>query len=161
MHEFFYKWLDNGTFAVMEYHGDEKNVIIPDTYCGAPVSLLFDKLFAGHTEIESVNIPDTVTDIGEFLFEGCENLRHIKLPDALESIWPYAFTRSGIEEITIPEKVVSLPPCTFMDCKNLKTLNCNINLKKIYAWALGGCESLTEFNHENTVQIDPKAFERR
>ena len=68
MQEFQYKMLEDETFAVTGYSGEEKEVVIPDTHWGKPVTVLFDSLFSGHAEIESIQIPDTVTDIGEFLF---------------------------------------------------------------------------------------------
>ena len=40
-------------------------------------------LFAGCKKLTSVTIPDTVTDMGEFVFEGCYNLKHIKLSSEL------------------------------------------------------------------------------
>ena len=160
MQEFMYKMCDDGSYAVMSYNGDEENVIIPSVYGEAPITVLFDKLFMGHKEIKSIKIPDTVTDIGEFAFEGCENLHHVYLPEELENIWPYAFCRSSIEEITIPHKIISIAPCTFMDCKELKRIDLPAGLKKIRAWAFGGCISLTEINHEPGVQFDPQTFMR-
>ena len=80
MQEFSFKVMEDETFAVTGYTGDEKEVVIPDTHWGKPVTVLFDGLFSGHAEIERVRIPDTVTDIGEFVFDGCRNLRQISLP---------------------------------------------------------------------------------
>ena len=68
MQEFQYKMLEDETFAVTGYSGEEKEVVIPDTHWGKSVTVLFDSLFSGHAEIESIQIPDTVTDIGEFFF---------------------------------------------------------------------------------------------
>ena len=70
MQEFQYKMLEDETFAVTGYSGEEKEVVIPDTHWGKPVTVLFDSLFSGHAEIESIQIPDTVTDIGEFVLTG-------------------------------------------------------------------------------------------
>ena len=120
MQKFIYRPNDNGTYAVVGYQGDEANVRIPDTYGGGIITIVGDKLFSGHAEIESVSIPDTVTDMGEFVFDGCVNLRCIDLPADLECLWGYTFVRCGIEEITLPDKLVTLPPFAFKDCKKLK-----------------------------------------
>ena len=124
MQEFIYRPNDNGTYAVVGYQGDEANVRIPDTYGGGIITIVGDKLFSGHAEIESVSIPDTVTDMGEFVFDGCVNLRCIDLPADLECLWGYTFVRCGIEEITLPDKLVTLPPFAFKDCKNLRKITC-------------------------------------
>lgn len=158
MQEFYYKMLDDETFAVMSYEGDEAEVVIPEIYNGKPITLLNDNLFTGHTEITSVSIPDSVTDIGGFVFDGCENLHQVKLPKELRNLWQYAFVRSSIEEITLPEHMQRIVSFTFKDCKNLKKVVCNPELKKINAWAFSGCQKLTEFEHAPETEISPDAF---
>ena len=125
------------------------------------MTVLFYSLFSGHAEIESVQIPDTVTDIGEFVFDGCENFRLIRLPAGLEHIWPDAFARCGIEEIVIPEKIHSIAPFTFKDCRNLKKIIAGPNLKTVYGYAFGGCDSLAEFFFAPGTNLSPLAFESK
>ena len=158
MQEFMYKMIEDGTYCVSGYRGDEANVIIPDSN---GVTMLFDKLFKDHQEITSVHIPDTVTDIGEFVFDGCRNLRHIELPSQLTCLWGYTFARCGIEEIILPDKLTTLPPFAFKDCKNLKKVVCGSGMKKIYSWVFGGCDRLVELVHGPDVEISPHAFETK
>lgn len=161
MQDFIFKLADNDTYCVQSYTGDEAEVFIPEIYCGRPVTILLDGVFSGHEEITSVHIPDTVTQLGGFLFDGCVNLHHIKLPALLEDMWGYAFVRSGIEEIILPEHVHSIVPFTFKDCKELKTVICNDGLKKIYSWAFSGCSKLKDLQHGPDVEISPQAFEEK
>ena len=158
MQELMYKMIEDGTYCVSAYRGDEANVIIPDSN---GVTILFDKLFMGHQEITSVHIPDTVTDIGEFVFDGCTNLRYIELPSQLTCLWGYTFARCGIEEIILPDKLTTLPPFAFKDCKNLKKVVCGSGMKKIYSWVFGGCDQLVELVHGTNVEISPNAFETK
>ncbi len=155
MQEFLYKQMEDYTYCVTRYKGDEAEVVIPNN---RKVTALFDKLFAGHREITSVHIPETVTDLGEFLFDGCENLRSIELPSALSCLWGYTFCRSGIEEIVLPDKLTSLPPFAFKDCKNLKRVVCGKGMKKIHAWVFSGCEQLKEVVCGPNVEISPEAY---
>ncbi len=158
MQEFTYQLIENNTFCVAGYKGDEAHVVIPESVNGAPVTVLFDKLFRGHSEIESVKIPDTVTDLGEFVFDGCVNLRHLELPAELAFLWGNSFARCGIEEITLPDKLTALPPFAFKECKNLKKVVCGAGMKKIHAWAFSGCGALCEVVHGPNVEISPEAF---
>ncbi len=158
MQDFFYKPIENGANCIVGYQGDEADVVIPDN---RNVTVLFDNLFAGHKEITSVHIPDTVTDLGEFLFDGCENLRHIDLPSGLTSLWGYTFCRSGLEEIVLPDKLRSLPPFAFKDCKNLKRVVCGKGMKKIHAWVFGGCDRLEEVVFGPDVDISPEAYDTK
>lgn len=159
MQEFRFDLVDDGTFCLSRYTGNEAHVVIPETNCGGRITILFDRLFRGHTELESVKIPDTVTDMGEFMFEGCEKLRHIELSSHLEHLWGYTFFSCGIEEIILPDKLMSIPPFAFKDCKNLKRVVCGKGLWKVHSWAFGGCDQLTEFIHGDNVIISPQAFE--
>ena len=158
MQQFFYRFLEDGTYCVTEYQGDEADVIIPDTYCSKPVTVLFDRLFKGHTEITSVKIPDTITDIGSFVFDGCTSLKHIELPPSLINMWDSAFARSSIEEIVLPDKITSIVPFTFKDCKELKRVVCNPGLKKIHAWAFHGCSNLKDFQCSEDTVVSEDAF---
>ncbi len=158
MQEFSYQIIENGTYCVTGYQGDEAHVVVPERVNGAPVTVLFDKLFRGHPEIETIKIPDTVTDLGEFVFDGCEKLRHIDLPSGLICLWGNTFARCGIEEIVLPDTLAVLPPFAFKECKNLRKVVCGTGMKKIHAWAFGGCEKLTEVVHDPSVEISSEAF---
>ena len=140
-----------------------------DVYLGktfesqAEFDQFFDKLFRGHKEITSVRIPDTVTDMGEFLFDGCENLRHLELPAQLRVLWGYTFARCGIEEAYLPEGLRRLPPFAFKDCKNLRKVVCGAGMEKIHAWAFSGCDQLSE---EGLIcgpgtEVSPQAFDTK
>ena len=90
MQEFYYRRVEDGTFCLTGYEGDEADVVIPDDKV---FTILSDKIFRGHTEIRSVRIPDSVTDLGEFLFDGCLNLHSLKLPKELK--------RTGQQEVEL------------------------------------------------------------
>lgn len=158
MQELQYKLVDDGTFCVSAYTGDESVVEIPASVDGVPVTILADGLFQGHAELTELRLPDGITDFGEFLFDGCVNLRHLKLPARLSRLWGYSFVRCGLEELVLPEGLRSIPPFCFKDCKALKKLVCGAGLQKVHAWAFAGCDQLTEFLHGSQVEVDPQAF---
>ncbi len=159
MGSFDHKLMEDGSFCIVSYSGHDAEVVIPDVIGkGSPVTILYDDLFKGHPEIVSVYIPDSVTDMGEFLFDGCENLKTIKLPECLENLWGYTFAGSGIEEIILPEKLKTIPSYAFYNCRNLKKVVCNSGLKKIRAHAFAGCEKLTEVMNGTGTEISPEAF---
>ncbi len=158
MQEFTFKQIDDLTFCVMGYEGDEAEVTVPASYLNSRVTVIYDNVFAGHKEITKLTIPDTVTDLGEFVFEGCENLRTIELPPSLVNFWGYTFCRSGLEEITLPDAAVSIPPFAFKECKNLRKVVCGSGMKKINAWAFAGCDRLEEVIYGPDTVVSPEAF---
>ena len=59
--------------------------------------------------IETVNIADTVTSIGNCAFCDCYSLTEITIPDSVTSIGNYAFEFcSSLTEIIIPDSVTSM-----------------------------------------------------
>ena len=155
MQKFIYRPNDNGTYAVVGYQGDEANVRIPDTYGGGIITIVGDKLFSGHAEIESVSIPDTVTDMGEFVFDGCVNLRCIDLPADLECLWGYTFVRCGIEEITLPDVRCGIEEITLPDVR------CGIEEITLPAWVFSGCDNFEELIKNETVEVSERAFDTK
>ena len=100
---------------VREYNSDPYynnyptgNLIIPEsvTYNGTTysVSKIDNKAFSGCNGLTgSLNIPNSVTSIGENAFYGCCGLTTVIIPNSVTSIGESAFGDcSGIEEMTIP-----------------------------------------------------------
>lgn len=161
MSEFIYKQNDNETYTIMAYHGNEETVSIDAIHADKPVVILYDSLFKNHKEIKHVILPDTIEDIGGFMFDGCENIHEIRLPAGLKNLWQYAFVRSSIEEIEIPEGVSTIPPFAFKDCRNLKKIICHKGLRKIYDYAFQGCDGLEEVIIDPLTEVGEKAFDDR
>lgn len=161
MQELQYKLIDDGSFCVSSYAGDEALVTVPETVDGVPVTVIADGVFRGHPEITEIRLPETLTDLGEFVFDGCENLRSLKLPKSLARFWGYTFVRCGLESLELPDQLRSIPPFCFKDCKHLKRVVCGAGLKKINAWAFGGCSQLEELICGHPVNIHPQAFESK
>ena len=149
---------DGQSVAVMSYKGDDAHVVIPDQYCAKPITVLYDKLFAGHKEIADIHFPDTITDLGEFVFDGCTALKHLELPAALKYLWGQTFARCEVEEIVLPDNIMSIPPYAFKDCKNLRKVVCGSGLRKIYAGAFSGCTRLTEVICGKETEISDEAM---
>ena len=131
MFEFQYKLIDDGTFCVSSYTGDEAVVELPAAVDGVPVTVISDEVFKGHPEITEIHLPDGITDLGEFVFDGCSGLRHLELPKQLSRLWGYTFVRCGLEELTLPDGVRSIPPFCFKDCKSLRKLVCGKGMQKM------------------------------
>ena len=67
-----------------------------------------------------VVIPDSVKEIGEDAFRGCESLKEITIPDSVTEIGECAFfCCKSLEEITIPDSVKKIGKGTFSGCEDL------------------------------------------
>jgi len=154
---FYNKMVPDGTYCITGYSGQAEHIEFPDHYV---ITILNDDLFKGHTEITSVNIPDTVTQIGGFIFDGCTNLKSVKLPSGLKDMWQYAFTRTSLESIEIPGSVHKIIPFTFYASKELKTVVISEGTESISAWAFKDCSNLEEVHLPTScTEISDNAFE--
>ena len=77
------------------------------------------------TDIKEINIPETITSIGEDAFKDCTNLTSINFigESKVESIGANAFLNTGISEINIPETITEISEGAFKDCTNLTSIN--------------------------------------
>lgn len=74
---------------------DAVSVQIPSEINGSPVVSIGANSFSELNDLESIEIPDSVTSIGDRAFYNCEKLSGITIPDSVERIGSDAF--SGTE----------------------------------------------------------------
>lgn len=70
----------------------------------------------GLYNLKTVNISDTVTEIGEGAFWYCEALTDISLPSNLKTIGAGAFADTSLKTITIPASVTEIGENAFAGC---------------------------------------------
>lgn len=156
MYEYYYKKQDFG-MCLTEAKGDGEEALIP---ADKDILIVADDIFKGHKELVRVEFPDTVIEIGGFVFDGCENLKQVKLPANLRDFWQYAMTRCGIEDIEIPGSVTRIASFTFNQCDQLTTVRINEGTRKILSWAFKDCKNLKDvFLPATMEEISDKAFE--
>ena len=67
----------------------------------------------------------------------------ITIPDGITSIDSYAFDgRTSLTSITIPDSVTSIGNCAFQDCTGLTSITIPDSVTSIGKWAFEGCTSL-------------------
>ena len=84
------------------------SISIPET-----VTTIGDWVFNDCRELTSINIPHSVTSIGEDAFSNCNSISEFDLPDSLLSIEAYAFFGCKIRGIEIPKSVTSIDARAF------------------------------------------------
>jgi len=73
--------------------------------------------------LTSVIIPDSVTSIGNKVFQGCTSLTSVNILDSVTSIKHYAFNGcSSLTSIVIPNSVTSIGAAAFNDCSSLTSI---------------------------------------
>lgn len=161
-------------YRVVAVKTANKEITIPSTYNGLPITEIGKSAFAGIAEIEKVDIPDSVKIIGEKAFDDCRNLKSIRLPRDLEII-PAEMTRnSSIKSIVIPNSVKRIEYRAFCTSQikdlvipdsveyigyeafyfsNIETVIIGKNIKEIQPYAFRYCDSLKSVTFSNPSNI--------
>ncbi len=88
--------------------------------CNAIIERATNTLILG---IQTTEIPNSVTSIGENAFAGCNGLTSITIPSSVTSIGETAFYSCiNLTSITIPNSVTSIGEAAFADCSGLKSV---------------------------------------
>lgn len=78
-------------------------------------------MFAGCTNLTTVNMDKNVKTIGTAAFAECTGLKSIDLTEVKE-VMSYAFIKAGLSEVTIPSSVEKIGAITFGGCTSLETM---------------------------------------
>ena len=110
--------------------------------------------------VQSVEIQEGVTSIGNSAFSGCTVLVSIEIPDSVKSIGSQAFSSCyKLESIKIPDGVKSIGLMTFWDCLDLASIEIPDSVTSIGNFAFVGCRSLESIKIPNGVEsINWSAF---
>ena len=143
--------------VLVKYTGWQPFVEIPDT-----VTAIGDEAFLNNKTMIHVLIPDSVTSIGESAFEGCTSLLSVSIPDSVESIGKSAFegcTSLGYAYLPNNVKYTVIESSLFRECSVLKEIELPDSIIKIGARAFEECHLLEQviFNEKITL-IDYEAF---
>lgn len=95
------------------------------------------------SDIEEVEVPDSVVYLEGYAFEQCQDLKSIKLSQSIRVIPSYCFWRClSLESIVIPLGVTIIEEGAFMWCKSLRSVYLPKSICEIGEGAFTSCESL-------------------
>ena len=108
----------------------------------------------------TIEIPDTVTEIGSYAFYEWRNLENVVMSKKITKIGESAFSRcSSLTSITIPSSVTSIGKDAFWDCSGLTSITMSKGVTNIGERAFCDCSSLTSITIPDSVtSIGRSAF---
>ena len=124
--------------------------------CNAIIDTETNELMQG---CQNTIIPNTVTRVGYYSFEGMTGLKSIDIPNSVTSIGTGAFDSSGLTTLTIPNSVIYIDNSIVSGCANLKSITLSESLKYIPEGTFLGCHALESITIPASVEsIEWDAF---
>ena len=159
---------DANRATITGYSGNATALYIPGEIDGHEVVAIGDRAFENRTDLRTVMIPDSVTEIEAYSFNNCTNLSNVTLSKSLKYMGGRAF--GSCEKITQIEIPKSLDNCgnsgyasyhgPFGACSGLKKITFEEGTTEISSGLFRGCTGLEEINIPNSVtEIESSSFE--
>lgn len=106
-------------------------------------------------------LPASVTEIGEYAFQNCDNLKELNIPKQITRIKDGAFAYcDGLEKVYIPSNI-EFGKEEFKECTNLHEIEYDKNLKEIPDGLFSGCIGLKSIEiPEHIERIGSNAFSK-
>jgi len=120
-----------------------------------------DGLCRGMSNLTTITIPNTVSEISAYCFSGCTSLTSIVWGVNITSIKKNAFENcSSIAAIELPQNLISISPYAFKGCTSLTSINLPNSLTSLGTCVFNGCTGLTSITiPENLSIIDAEKTE--
>ena len=159
----------DNTATITKYTGNEHRITIPaqvtqdaQTY---PVSKIGDRVFCNYKYVlTSVQIPDTVTEIGSNAFYNCTSLKRVTIqdnkPSCVKKIGRQAFMFcSELTDIPILDSVTEIGSESFHHCEKLDTVTIPEGVTSVADGIFRYCYSLhTVTLPDSVTAIEERAF---
>ena len=128
----------------------DKNALVGRLEIPATVTKIGDGVFAGCSKLTSVTMPETVTEIGNHAFRGCSKLTNVTIGSGVTDIKDYAFQNcTRLTSITINSTSLnSIGWDAFANCMELTSLTIGKSVVNI--------NFISKLPKINTVTVDPE-----
>ncbi len=129
-----------------------KEIKIPKTLVEG-VEISDAPVFSGTTVLTSATFEDGLTEIPGSILKGCSGITSVKIPNTVTKIGPYAFEGTSISEIDIPNSVKEIGVDAFKDCSKLKKATILDNCQKLGWFILYPNKDTIFTNHNADLTI--------
>lgn len=120
------KEIDLTGTTIVAYTGAEGTFSPGDFYYPVnevPFDAFYNSNSVGKVSLTSVQLPESITSIGQFAFRGCLGLTSLVMPGGVTSIGNYAFgSCRQLTSFVLPEGIISIGVYAFQDCSSLTSI---------------------------------------
>jgi len=117
-------------------------------------------MFNGCDNLTTVKLPESLTTIADGSFANCSALNHVTIPDNVTKIGTSAFSLcNGLSDITLGRGLTTIGDFAFKNCDSLETIQLPSDLEKIGEEAFRECDILKSITLPDSVtDIGEAAF---
>ena len=109
-------------------------------------------VFENCNNLKSITIPNSVTTIGSSAFNSCSGLESIIIPNSVTTIESCAFEKcSGLKSINIPNSVTTIEDFAFRLCSGLESITFSNGIRSIGRYAFEECSGLESITIPDSV----------
>ncbi len=162
-----YEILDDGTVEITSYTGHRRYISIPEKIEGRVVTSIGKGAFYQQGNIREINLPSQLKTIKSSAFEGCSSLLSIQIPDTVTSIGERAFydcVRMSSIELSTSSQLTTVGQWAFASCGRIEAIDLPSTVESVDATAFLGNLMLTQINvmggNESFVSKDGVLFNR-
>ena len=162
-------------WALEGYEGNQVDLVIPEDIEGKPVVLIAARAFEGNRSVESIDVPESVTFIGNYAFASCPELQRacirariealnlgtfwnctaltdVQLPDSLKSLNDGVFRSCpSLPSVDVPKTVTFIGDSVFRECTGLTSAILDGQIQTIERSAYRGCTNLASVAISTTL----------
>lgn len=144
----------NGRGYTLQGRGNvsDRNLVIPETYRGLPVTSIINDAFGMDKNIDSIVIPDSVALIGDGAFAGCVNMKKATVPALAIQYLP-----TSVQDVTITSGS-KIDAQAFKGFSALRSVKLCDSITEIGASAFEGCTALSSINLASVKEIKNDTF---
>ena len=136
---------DNGILYINNHLIAARKEISGDYVIRPGTCTIAGSAFSGCTGLTSVEIPESVKEIGYNAFSGCTGLTSVTIPNSVTKIGDSAFSDcTGLISVSIGNGVNEISTAAFSGCTALLSVTIPGNVTMLRASAFYGCTSLTD-----------------
>lgn len=117
------------------------------------------KTFAA-SSVKKVIFAEGAEVVPSCLFQRCDSIEEVVIPNTVKKIGQYAFSESTIKSVNIPDSVETIEKYAFYDCKSLEKVTIGKGITKLNEeFSFACCSSLKEVTiGENVTEITVATF---
>jgi len=149
----------DGVASVTGYLGTDTHVVIPAYINGIQITSIANNAFQNCENLQTIELPEGLQTIGAWAFAE-SGLTQIQIPDSVSEIGENAFINCvALEKVKLPWELIEISTRCFFGCTGLIELNLPQGLQKIGDWAFAYTPFMTlELTDATITEIGVGAF---